>query len=82
MRRLLQYSRICEQLRLNICGKSALRSKFMGQYGFAQDSVGADAHIGSRSMCRFTEIFGELVTSKWVNVGIDPYNQAGKCIRI
>ena len=53
MRRLLQYSRICEQLRLNICGKSALRSKFMGQYGFAQDSVGADAHIGSRSMCRF-----------------------------
>ena len=54
----------------------------MRQYGFAQDSVGADAHIGSRSMCRFTEIFGELVTSKWVNVGIDPYNQAGKCIRI
>lgn len=37
----------------------------------------------ARAVCAvFTEIFGELVTSKWVNVGIDPYNQAGKCIRI
>ena len=26
---------ICEQLRFNICGKNALRSKFAGQYGFA-----------------------------------------------
>ena len=27
---------ICEQLRFNICGKNALRSKFAGQYGFAR----------------------------------------------
>ena len=32
---------ICKQLRLNGCGKNALRSKLAGQYEFAQDLVGA-----------------------------------------
>ncbi len=42
--------------------------------------VGADAHIGPAECTVFMELFGESVTSRRVDVGIDPYEQVGSCL--
>ena len=44
--------------------------------------VGADAYIGPADYTVFTEIFGEFVTSQRADVGIGPYSQMRRCIRI
>ena len=43
--------------------------------------VGADARIGPAERTVFSVIFGEFVTSQWVDAGIDPYSQVCRCIR-
>ena len=39
-------------------------------------------HIGPADYTVFTEIFGEFVTSQRADVGIGPYSQMRRCIRI
>ena len=44
--------------------------------------VGADAYIGPEEYTIFTVIFGEFATSQRVDVGIGPYSEKGKRLRI
>ena len=44
--------------------------------------VGVDAHIDPAECSVLTEISGEFATPQRADVGIGPYSQVGKCIRI
>ena len=44
--------------------------------------VGVDAHIDPEECSVLTEISGEFATPQRADVGIGPYSQVGKCIRI
>ena len=44
--------------------------------------VGADAHIGPTECTIFTKIFGEFAASQRADVGIGPYTEMGRCIRV
>ena len=48
----------------------------------AHSDVGVDAHIDPAECTDFMEIYGEFVTSQRADVGIGPYSQIGKCLRI
>ena len=45
-------------------------------------TVEADDSVRPAEYTVFTKLFGEFVIAHRVDVGISPYNQAGKCIRI
>ncbi len=44
--------------------------------------VGAYAHIGPTECTIFTKIFGEFAASQRADVGIGPYTEMGRCIRV
>ena len=44
--------------------------------------VGADDSVRPQTAPVFTGIYGESVAAQRADVGIGPYSQAGKCIRI
>ena len=44
--------------------------------------VGADAHIGPTECTIFTKIFGEVAASQRADVGIGPYTEMGRRIRV
>ena len=44
--------------------------------------VGGDAYIAPANRTDFSGIFGEFDTSQWVDVGIDPYGENGRLIKI
>ena len=44
--------------------------------------VGVDAYIDPAGCTAFTEIYGKFVTARRADVGIGPYNQTDKCMRI
>ena len=48
----------------------------MRSYGFAEDLVGADAHIGPLGSCEFAEDYRKNSAICRVDVGIDPYESS------
>ena len=48
----------------------------------SQLCVGGDAYIAPANRTDFSGIFGEFDTSQWVDVGIDPYGENGRLIKI
>ena len=49
---------------------------------FSRLTVGADAHIGPANCTVFTEIRGEFVTSQRADVGIGPYTEISRRLRM
>ena len=54
----------------------------MGSREFSQRSVGADAYIGPLGSYEFAGDFRKNGAFCRVDVGIDPYNEMGSCLRI
>ena len=61
---------------------AVLRNSLANSIAPAHLVVGADAHIGPTECTIFTKIFGEFAASQRADVGIGPYTEMGRCIRV
>ena len=79
-----QVHSVCRSRRLcRLAGSSGFfRKPKANPYALPNTFVGADAHIGPAERTVFTKIFGEFVTASRADVGIGPYSQSGRRVRI
>ena len=79
-RRLLWYNQIREQLRLNSCGKNALRSKPVWQYEFAEALVGAGLCSARQKAAVLRNSLANSIAPAHLVVGADAHiGPVGSC---